>query len=268
MTDRPHPRPAHEGRRYDEDEVARIFDEAAREHAATAEPKGERSTGLTLRELQDIATDVGLDPDRVAKAAMALDAVPRPEPRRRVLGVPVGVGRTIDLPAALGEEEWDHLVVALRDTFDARGKISHEGRFRHWSNGNLQALLEPDGVGERLRLRTVSSRLRGLLRLGTTGFLMAFVMSMLALFTSAASATELLPGMMVLLGVGVWGVGSALLRSFPWARTREAQMEGIARRALELSEKRLSRGALGSSDEQSAQALPPGAPQAGTDTTP
>ena len=36
----------------------------------------------------------------------------------------------------------------------ARGHLSEEGPFRQWTNGNLQALLEPTESGQQLRLKT------------------------------------------------------------------------------------------------------------------
>ncbi len=80
---------------------------------------------------------------------------------RRVLGLPLGVGRTVELGRKLTDEEWDHLVVDLRETFDARGQVRQDGSLRQWTNGNLQALLEPTPTGDRLRLRTMNGNARG-----------------------------------------------------------------------------------------------------------
>src|SRR5437870_10699022 len=73
---------------------------------------------------------------------------------RRFLGLPIGVGRSVDLDRALSDPEWERLVADLRDTFDATGRMRQDGAFRQWTNGNLQAVLEPTDIGHRLRLRT------------------------------------------------------------------------------------------------------------------
>src|SRR5438034_6066558 len=112
-------------RRYNEAEVAAIF-----KRAAEAQQAGQTlvplSQGMTLAQLQDIGRDVGLEPEGVAAAAHAIDRTGRVF-SRSFLGLPVGVGRTIELDRRLSEEEWERFVVDLRDTFDARGRRGAEG---------------------------------------------------------------------------------------------------------------------------------------------
>ena len=57
--------------------------------------------------------------------------------------MPVGVSRTVTSAGNFTEREWERLVVDLRETFDAKGAVKREGSFRQWTNGNLQALVEP-----------------------------------------------------------------------------------------------------------------------------
>lgn len=122
-------------RRYDEQEVAEIFGRATEAQRALAPqlPSGER---LTLVELQEIGRQVGVTADAVADAARSLD---RHEPRfrRSFLGLTIGVGRTVALDRRITTEEWERLVVVLRETFDARGSARSEGGLRQWTNGNL-----------------------------------------------------------------------------------------------------------------------------------
>ncbi len=54
----------------------------------------------------------------------------------------------------------------LRETFDARGRLKAEGSFRQWTNGNLQALLEPTSSGHRLRLSTRKGDVKALVAVG------------------------------------------------------------------------------------------------------
>jgi hypothetical protein len=164
-------------RRYSEDEVASIF-----ERATEAKPASRRqlssSSGMTLGELQDIGREVGIAPEAIAQAARSVDVAERPV-TRRFLGLPIGVGKTVELGRRLSEEEWERLVVDLRDTFDARGRVRSDGSFRQWTNGNLQALLEPTPTGHRLRLRTVKGNSRALMAAGT-GMLGAAVATLVA----------------------------------------------------------------------------------------
>ncbi len=49
---------------------------------------------------------------------------------RTVLGLPIGVARTVDLNRRLTDEEWERLVVQLREVFNARGRTRTEGSLR------------------------------------------------------------------------------------------------------------------------------------------
>jgi hypothetical protein len=211
-------------RRFNEAEVAAILEKAAEaQHTGSRQlPSGE---GMTLAELQAIGTEVGIDPRLVAQAANALDRVGR-STSRRFLGLPIGVGRTIDLGRKLSDDEWERLVVDLRETFDARGTIRHEGSFRQWTNGNLQALLEPTPTGHRVRLRTVKGDAVGWI---TGGLGMVGV----AAVTAVLGGGDAL-GFLGALGAMMFGVGA--LRLPGWARLRRRQMEEIAGRLTPVAE--------------------------------
>ena len=100
-------------RRYDEDEVAEIF-ERATEAQGRSLPGGRSAEGLTLQELQEVGREVGLSADLVARAAHSLDMAPQVH-GRKLLGLPVGVGRTVELARPLTDAEWHRLVADLRD---------------------------------------------------------------------------------------------------------------------------------------------------------
>ncbi len=218
-------------RRYSEDDVAEILD-----LATSTQSSGLRSppaaAGMTLAELQDIGREVGIPTDLITRAAASLERTGgAPSPQRSFLGATIGVGQTVDLPRTLTDAEWNRLVVDLRETFDARGKIREEGAFRQWTNGNLQALLEPTEAGERLRLKTVKSE--------ATAFLGAGALMVGA--SPIAYALSILAGGTVGLGVGeavtlaVVGAllhGSARLRLPRWAGTRRHQMESVIERLI------------------------------------
>jgi len=145
-------------RRYNEEEAAAIFLTAAAgpETPPVSVPRNE---GLTLGELQDIGREVGIAPDAVTRAARSLDLRGRAA-SRTFLGLPIGVEHTVELNRWLTDEEWERLVVELRDVFRARGTVKSYGSLREWTNGNLHALLEPFATGHRLRLGTFKGNAR------------------------------------------------------------------------------------------------------------
>ena len=217
-------------RRYDDDEVAAIFQKAA-EGPQSAPLQSAREDGMTLAELQDIGREVGISPEAVASAARSLENRPRGG-ARSFLGLPIGVERSVVLDRRLTEAEWDRLVVELREVFNARGSVKSDGSFRQWTNGNLQALLEPTANGHRLRLSTVKGNVRLSMAAGAAMLGVSAVMAI----TAAAAGTlgSVMPeiAMMSLFGVGA--VANGTLRLPGWARQRGRQMDAITSRlALE-----------------------------------
>jgi hypothetical protein len=216
-------------RRFNEAEVAAIFERAA-EAQQVRQQQLPSSEGMTLIDLQDIGREVGISTDELAKAAKAIELSGRPT-SRSFLGLPVGVGLTIDLARTLSDEEWERLVVDLRETFDARGTLKSEGSLRQWANGNLQALLEPTATGHRLRLRTVKGDARGLIVGGLVivGFATAALIA--PTLDAAAAGAGSVTGLAIL---AAWGASMSAFGAFrlpAWARLRRRQMEDVAARA-------------------------------------
>jgi hypothetical protein len=220
-------------RRYNEAEVAAIFELATR--AQHAEPHTEQrqlatpGAGMTMAQLEEIGREVGISPAEIHSAAKALTHTGQPAPARRFLGITLGVGRTIELNRRLTDAEWERLVVDLRETFEARGRVWTEGSLKQWTNGNLQALLEPTETGHRVRLRTFKGRsfnlmLGGVAILALGAFTLAWG-AMRGLGGGDAVAMAMVFGAA---GAGMIGFGAMLLPS--WARLRKKQMEDVAGR--------------------------------------
>jgi hypothetical protein len=210
-------------RRFNEAEVSAIF-ERATEAPRVSQGQTASGDGMTLAELQAIGREVGISPEQIAAAAQSLDRAPLAP--RRMFGLPMGVERTVELNRRLSDEEWEQLVVLLRDTFKARGRVGGEGSLRQWTNGNLQALLEPTPTGQRVRLRTFKSdgppRMAGglaMLGIAVTGLTTA-------LLTGGDLGT--LAAMGALGAMGATMIGSAIVGLPRWARLRQQQMEEVA----------------------------------------
>jgi hypothetical protein len=216
-------------RRFSEQEAAAIFEQAADAQQSGRHPLAP-AEGMTLAELQAIGEEVGLPAELVAQAARSIERA-GPPATRTFMGLPVGVSRTVELGRRLTEEEWERLVVDLRETFDARGVVRTDGSFRQWTNGNLQALLEPTAKGHRLRLRTYKADARLLMTMGMAGAVSAG----LVILSSVAGGVATHGGWgkaaaLAVLGLGLYALGAA--RLVGWARTRGRQMEAVADRLL------------------------------------
>ena len=217
-------------RRYNEAEVEAIFARATKAaETESAHPQLPSGEGMTLGQLQEIGREVGLTPEDVANAAMSLDRAGR-QTSRRMLGLTVGVGRTVDLGRKLSDDEWERLVVDLRETFDAKGSQRSEGNFRQWTNGNLQALLEPTQTGHRLRLRTVKGNSLAWM-MGGAGMLavagLVGAVGWLGIGNAANMGLERF-ALIAAMGIGAFAVGALQLPV--WARERRRQMAEIVER--------------------------------------
>ena len=230
-------------RRYNEDEVAEIFARATEAQkaslSAAREPDGE---GLTLAELQEVGREVGLAPDLVERGARSLEMRTQVQ-RRTLLGLPVGVGRSAELERPLTEAEWHRLVADLRETFDARGRLSEQGPFKQWTNGNLQALLEPTSTGQRLRLKTLKGSAMTMIPASLVGLAVAAIM-LVDEIRSGALPPYRYDQIVMLVTLVVGLAGFNLLRLPSWAKERARQMEAVLERlSLMLASPRSSEAA-------------------------
>ena len=217
-------------RRYQEDEVAEIFEAAS----APALSRGDAAPtqGLTLAELQAIGREVGIEPERIAEAAASLARSQPPLPRRTELGMPLSAAHVIDLPRALTDREWALVVADLRETFNARGHETSQGVTRQWANGNLHAFVEPTRTGYRLRLGTVKGDALALNRMGGFGIAMGLFVGLAPLMSGDPAAT--VSGAVALGGMGVGAFVFNALRLPRWVRLREQQMKEVAERTRAL----------------------------------
>lgn len=217
-------------RRYQDDEVRQILDLAIddEDRPPQALPA---SGGLTLRELQDVAREVGVPAERISRAVATFEGRGEAVPRGTTLGFPTTVGRIVPLPRNLTEREWELLVAELRTTFGGKGVVTSQGGLREWQHGDTHALIEPTETGYRLRLVDSSPAIAGI---AVGGILMAvFLMIFVVLLGKGDPGLKLLfPSFFVLSGAAM-AAASAL--SLPrWARRQEKSMEHLARRAASL----------------------------------
>ncbi len=231
-------------RRFTESEIASILESASAAQDLAqdlAEPTSmpalvPAGRGLTLAQLQEIGVEVGLSPVHIAEAANAVSrGALVPTNQHRWLGLPIGVSRTIEFGRTIDDAEWERIVVALRETFQARGRLQQDGSFRQWTNGNLQALLEPTASGHRLRLSTRKGDAKTSMLIGVGLLGGAFATSATLALGGAAVPVADYIAPVLLSGMGVISLLFASVRLPRWARTRAAQMEDVALRAARIA---------------------------------
>jgi hypothetical protein len=238
-------------RQYNDEEVAAIFERASEaEHAGL--PISAEGKGLTLAALHDIGREVGISPESISLAARSLDQSGRLA-SRTFMGLPIGVGRTVEFDRPLSDSDWEGLVADLRTTFEARGTVRYDGPFRQWTNGNLQALVEPTPNGHRLRLQTVKGDSRAMMTAGAValGGATATLIAVTAAGSLNTPGTVTGVGFMTLMGLGMFAAGA--LRVSGWARRRKTQIEAVvARLASSLKEPARDDSKLGADPQRTA----------------
>jgi hypothetical protein len=219
-----------EERRYDERETAEILERAAAADRPGSRVPARSATGLTLPQLQEIGSEVGIDPERIAAAARAVESRAGAGPPKTFLGAPRSVTRSVSIPRALTDDEWNRLVVALRETFGAMGNVTQHGPLRSWNVGNLQVHVEPDGERWRVRMRTLKGSV-GPTILTSLALVVMAGFSLVGAVTGAGGPdlSDLVLGAALgTAGLAQLGYVRAMLPR--WARERVAQMEALAER--------------------------------------
>lgn len=213
-------------RLYDDAEIAEILERATAAQQGLAPV--ESASGLSLEQIQDIASEVGIDPNRIADAAKSLELRATALPAQRFLGAPVTVSRVVPIERPLTDQEWLRLVTDLRATFGARGQLESYGPLRTWRNGNLHVFVEPDGEAYRVRMHT---RKGSVSRVSALAGMAGFFSLLIAVLTFSGTADDSAPIMaLAFLLMGLGGLVVARLGLPSWARLRGEQMDQIAER--------------------------------------
>lgn len=222
-------------RRYSDAEVTEIL-----RRATVPRPEGPdalvQQDGMTLGQLETIAREAGIEPERVAAAARELD-IPRDTPKQAV-GVAVSVSRSVELSRKLSDAEWEFLVTRLRETFDAPGKLESHGTLRQWGNGNLRVMLEPGLNGHRVRFTSLNEGVRIRIISGAlaAGFGTVVTLAATLVGGDAVAAAFGTTGILGIIGAVV--AADAVRRSKDWRVERRAQFDALAAELERLTRER------------------------------
>ena len=148
-----------ESNRFTDDEVKLILARASERQESEASRTGVARHGLTLAELQEAASQAGIDPNHVSAAAKELTL-------RRSQGLPGPIVSEANeiahvrvIQGQVGDAQWDQIVQGLRGMFKVTGIISEFGEVREWSSGEVgvrpavRVRLEPDGDSTAVTIR-------------------------------------------------------------------------------------------------------------------
>lgn len=123
-------------RLYSDDEVHAIFERAAaRQEEATRAEEASRA-GLSLEELKEIGAEAGIDPAHVALAASELAVRGAPAKKKAdeaFLGIPTRIGTSRVIRGHVTGDEWERMVMELRNIFGRDGIAGEIDRVREWT---------------------------------------------------------------------------------------------------------------------------------------
>ena len=115
---------------FNQKETAEILKTAAEKSHDGAESEG---IGLTIKELEHVAAEAGIDPAEVNKAAIALDAKRQPV-ESSFWGGPFSFSEQVERDHEITVAEWEHMLVHIREFFQAKGDVHTRESVFEWSS--------------------------------------------------------------------------------------------------------------------------------------
>jgi len=204
-------------KRYSEDDFAIILAKAA-ELSPESSSHDTPPRSLSLAEMKSIASEVGLDPELVERAAHLVPAVRRPTLLGRLFGGPLSSSVEFLIPVRLTQEAAQQLLALTRATLLTRGEgeATSTGMsfssFEAWQRVFISAHL--DGDSTRIRV-VVDNRSRLVMPIVLAPVLLMIAMNFAVDGTGPNDPSTLLP-------VLVLGGGIATVAGWLWRSVRKA----------------------------------------------
>jgi hypothetical protein len=156
-------------RRYDEQQIGAILQRAG-EIQAGLTPETD-SQGVTLHDLQKVASEVGIEPHIVERAARELDTKPA---TARLLDSKTSRMLDQTIEGSISEDQWDDVVMSLRQLASHTGTSSVHGTTREWTSGG-----DVSSITFTAQSRNDRTRFRLLADTSAASFLFTFLGSVL-----------------------------------------------------------------------------------------
>lgn len=116
------------------------------------------TSGLSLAELEQIAADVGIDPDFVKTAALELEE-DRTDTGFHLWGGPTAIELERIVEGEMSEARWEEVVAEIRRVYAVAGETGRVGRILEWvhrdqTGERVHLTVTPQGGQTRIRLFT------------------------------------------------------------------------------------------------------------------
>jgi hypothetical protein len=192
-------------RPYTEKEIRAILQRAGKLQEARTSG-GISSGGTTLVQLQQAASELGLDPELIAQAAREVETEDTATKSSWLLGGPWKVDYDQILPGTVTEENWPFIVDELRAASGRVGTPKTIGKGFEWLSKQpdpLHITFTPHGANTRVRLTARFDEWGVLFYILPSIFVVVFVMLAVILHTAFAKSGGMSPGLFVTLLAGI-----------------------------------------------------------------
>lgn len=198
---------------YSEDDFAIILAKAA-ELSPESSSHDTEPRGLSLAEMKSIASEVGLDPELIERAAHLVPAVRRPTLLGRLFGGPLSSSVEFVIPVQLTQERAQHLLSLVRATLltPGKGEATSTGMSFSSFEGSQKVFMSAhlDGGSTRIRV-VVDNRSRLVLSIVLAPTLLVIAMAVAVGNTGPSDPPTPLP--LLVLGGGIVTIAGLLWRS-------------------------------------------------------
>jgi hypothetical protein len=115
---------------YDRDEIGAILKKAAENSTSD----GARSqVGLSIDELQQLASDAGIDPDQITKAAAEL-ANDNSRNSSTFWGGPFAFNSKVLVEGEISVGQWEEMLISIREFFQSKGDVTARESVWEWTS--------------------------------------------------------------------------------------------------------------------------------------
>jgi hypothetical protein len=124
-------------RRYSEKEISAILKIAAQHQASAGQDEVSANPGMTLAQIEEIASQVGIDPRHVQEAAEALDRGEDHDRSFHLWGAPLTIEFERIVEGEVTEENWSAVVEEIRSCLGIIGQANRVGASFEWTGGEM-----------------------------------------------------------------------------------------------------------------------------------
>lgn len=117
-------------RLYDESEIGAILKRTAE---LSKDVEIQKADGLSLNELKQLASEAGLDPELVVRAATELSYGDSKTGKRDIFGGPLSHSMELDLDVEIDQDTWEQMLPAIRSYFKDPGIVQTRKGVFEWT---------------------------------------------------------------------------------------------------------------------------------------